>query len=159
MMLVRFYSLLHKFVIIFLLPEILNKLFFFCSNCWCWRRIYFLVLLPPMIGIETCGWILIICPMRYYLLSCLILPECWRGFVRGCFSFWILPYSVFEALAMIWVLTMILYEILMVHIYTHTRGACISFWTGIIGPGGENRLCKHSSFGSAVYKMPQKKHI
>lgn len=28
MMLVRFYSLLHKFVIIFLLPEILNKLFF-----------------------------------------------------------------------------------------------------------------------------------
>lgn len=27
MMLVRFYSLLHKFVIIFLLPEILNKLF------------------------------------------------------------------------------------------------------------------------------------
>jgi hypothetical protein len=85
---------------IFLLPEILNKLF--CSNCWCWRLIYFLVLLPPMIGIETCGWILIICPMRYYLLSCLVPPECWRGFVRGCFSFWrILPYSVFEALTMI----------------------------------------------------------
>ena len=111
-----------------------------------------------MIGIETCGWILMICPMRYYLLSCLVLPEWWRGFIRGCFSFWrILPYSVFEALTVIRAVTMILYEILFVHIYPHGRGACI-FWTGIIGTGGENRLCEHSSFGGAVHKIVDQQH-
>lgn len=113
MMLVHFCSLFHKFVIIFLLPEILNKLF--CSSCWCWRLIYCLVLLSPMIGIETCVWILIICPMRYYLYRVLFCLNAGGVLLEEAFSFWILPYSAFEALVMIWVRTIVLYEILLVH--------------------------------------------
>lgn len=86
MRLVHFHSLLHKIVIIFLLPEIFSKLFS-----------------QQLLALETNLFSgafashdrhrdmrMDIDNMSYevlYLL-CLVLPECCRDFVRGCFSFW-----------------------------------------------------------------------